>query len=209
MAVITISRQYGSGGSDIARRVAARLGWELIDNQFVDRVAERAGMDPVDVERHEERVPSLVERLAQALAISSPEVFVATAEPPEAVTHEDRIVEMTERVIAEAVQHGDVVMVGRGAQAYLAEWERTLHTYIVAPRAARIAAVMQRLAVDEDEAARTVDDIDKNRERYVKSHYKRQWGHPANYHLCLNSEALGYDGCAEAVAEAAKVRKLL
>jgi len=209
MSVITISRQYGSGGSDIAKLVAKRLGWSLIDNEFVDRVAERAGIDPAEVESKEERVPGLIERLARALAISSPEVFVATGEPPEAVGHEDRIIEMTERVITEAVQHGHVVMVGRGAQAYLAERERTLHVYIVAPRAARILAVMKRLDIGEVEAGRTVDDIDKNRERYVKTHYNRQWAHPANYHLCLNSEALGYEGGADVIREAARIRGLL
>lgn len=208
MSVITISRQYASGGSDIAKLVSQRLGWSLIDNEFVDRVAERAGMDPAEVERHEERMPGLIERLARALAISSPEVFVATGEPPEAVAHEEKILDMTERVISEAVQVGNVVMVGRGAQAYLAEWERTLHVYIVAPRAARVQAAMKRLGIPQDEAQRVVDDTDEGRKRYVKAHYDRQWGHPANYHLCLNSEALTYQGCAEVIAEAARIRGL-
>ena len=209
MAVITISRQYASGGSDIARLVAQRLGWSVIDNEFIDRVAQRANLDPDEVERHEERVPGLIERLARALAISSPEVFVATGEPPEAVTHEERIVTMTERVIAEAVQHGNVVMVGRGAQAYLAEWDRTLHAYISAPRMSRVEAAMRRLTIERGEAERTVDDIDEGRRRYVKAHYDRQWGHPANYHLCLNSEALTYEGCAEIIVRAAAVRGLV
>jgi len=208
VSVITISRQYASGGSDIARLVATRLAWELIDNEFIDRVADRAHLDPAEVERHEERVPGLIERLARALAISSPEVFVATGEPPEAVAHEERIVEMTERVISEAVQHGNVVMVGRGAQAYLAEGERTLHVFIAAPREARVVAAMARLTIPRDEAERTVDDLDEGRRRYVKTHYKRQWGHPANYHLCLNSEALTYEGCAEIIVRAAAVRGL-
>ena len=83
MPVITISRQYGSGGSHVARLVAARTGWQLIDNEFVDRVAEQAGLSRSEVEEREERVPTLVERLARALASSSPEVFVAAAEAPE------------------------------------------------------------------------------------------------------------------------------
>ena len=209
MAVITISRQYASGGSDIARLVAQRLDWSLIDNEFIDRVATAAGLDPADVERHQERVPGFMERLARALAISSPEVFVATGEPPEAVAHEERIVAMTEHVIAEAVRHGNVVMVGRGAQAYLAEWDQTLHAYISAPRDARILAAMKRLDVERDEAERIVDDTDEGRKRYVKAHYNREWDHPANYHLCLNSDALGYEGCAALIGEAARVRGLV
>lgn len=209
MAVITISRQYASGGSDIARRVADRLGWTLIDNEFVDRVSDLAGMSREEVERHEERIPGLMERLARALAISSPEVFAATGEAPAAVATEETLVATTERVIQEAVQHGDVVMVGRGAQACLADHENSLHVYIVAPREARVRAAMERLAIDRREAERSVDEIDAGRKRYVKTHYDREWTHPANYHLCLNSDALGYDGCAEVIVAAGRVRGIV
>ena len=203
MAVITISRQYAAGGSDIARRVADRLGWELIDNEFVDRVAEGVGLAPEEVEAREERVPRLSERLARALATSSPEIFVPAGE-----IHDDaqtRLVKVTERVIAEAVQHGDAVMVGRGAQAYLAEREGTLHVFIVAPRAARIEAAVDRLGMARKEAEKCVDRVDEQRRRYVKTHYDREWDHPANYDLVLNSAEFGYDGCAALVVEAAGV----
>jgi hypothetical protein len=60
--VITISRQYGAGGSEVARLIAARLGWSVVDNEIIDRVAERAGLSPVDVARQEERAPSFIER---------------------------------------------------------------------------------------------------------------------------------------------------
>lgn len=208
MAVVTISRQYASGGSDIARRVAERLGWTLIDNEFVDKVSELAGMSRDEVERLEERIPGLMERLARALAISSPEVFAATGQAPAAVASEETLVATTERVIQEAVQHGPVVMVGRGAQACLADHANSLHAYIVAPRAARVRAAMERLGIDRRDAERKLDEIDAGRRRYVKTHYDRTWDDPANYHLCLNSEALGYEGCAELIVAAARVRKI-
>src|SRR5581483_8989455 len=73
MPVITISRMYGSGGSEIAERVATRLGWPLFDNAMVDAIAERSGLTRAEVTAQDERVPSLVERLAAALSLGSPE----------------------------------------------------------------------------------------------------------------------------------------
>jgi hypothetical protein len=98
MAYVTVSRQYGAGGSEVARRVAEQLGWTVVDNEFVGAVAARAGVPVEAVAAHEERVPSLMARLARALAVSSPETFVPLAatggEPDEA-----NLVAVTERVI--------------------------------------------------------------------------------------------------------------
>lgn len=209
MAVVTISRQYASGGSDIARRVAGRLGWPLLDNEFVDRVAERAGLSPQEVEAREERTPGLIERLARALAISSPEIFVATGEAPDArLGREDEIVRQTEAVINQAVKAGNAVLVGRGAQAHLAQMEDALHVYIVAPREVRVKAAMQRLGLSREDAEETVDRTDDGRRRYVKTHYDRRWDDPANYHLAINTAVFDYERAAELIAEAAKRRGL-
>jgi len=208
MPIITISRQFASGGSDIARLVAERLGWQVVDNEFVDRVAEQAGLTPGEVAEREERVPGLAERLARALAVSSPEVFVATGEPPEPrFGSEADLVRATEAVINQAVQEGDdLIMVGRGAQAHLAEHENTLHVYIVAPHDLRVRAAMERLGVDRKAAEDAVDKTDANRRRYVKAHYDRRWDDPAAYHLVLNTAAFGYEQCAELIAQAARAR---
>src|SRR5205807_9948009 len=81
--VITITRQYASGGAAVARQVAAALAWTVIDNEFVDEVARRAGLAPAMVAEHEERAPGLLERLGRTLAAASPEKFTASdAVPP-------------------------------------------------------------------------------------------------------------------------------
>ncbi len=203
MAAITISRQYASGGSDIARLLAERLGWTLIDNEFVDRVAARVGLSPKEVEEREERVPTLIERLARALAISSPEVFVATGEPPDgALAKEEEIVRMTEAVITQTVREGNVILVGRGAQAYLGQREDTLHVYIVGSREHRIRAASARLGMTEKEASDCADRIDEGRKRYVKTHYNRRWDDPTNYHLVFNSDVFSYEQIADLIAAA-------
>jgi cytidylate kinase len=208
VAVITISRQYGSGGSDIAKLVAERLGWTLIDNEFVDRVAERAGCTTEEVQQQEERVPTLIERLARALTVSAPEMFAAAADPQVALPPEDRLVRLTEAVIAEAVQQGDVVMVGRGAQAYLAERAQTLHVFVVGPRDLRVAEAVRRLGGTGEEAAKRLDGVDEGRRRYVKTHYDRQWDDPVGYDLVVNTGRFAYEAAADLIVHAARKRGL-
>ena len=82
MTVIALARHYGAGGSAVARSVAERLGWTLVDNDFIDRVADRAGLPPQEVADREETAPSLIDRLAQSLAATSPDVFVASSTTP-------------------------------------------------------------------------------------------------------------------------------
>jgi cytidylate kinase len=208
MAVITISRQFGSGGSDIAKLVAKRLGWTLIDNEFVDRVAKRAGCTTEEVQQQEERVPTLIERLARALTVSAPEMFAAAADPQVTLPPEDRLVRLTEAVIAEAVQEGDVVMVGRGAQSYLAKREQTLHVLVAGPRDLRIAEAIRRLGGAADEAAKRVDEVDQGRRRYVRTHYDRDWDDPAGYDLVVNTGRFSYEMAADLIVEAARKRGL-
>src|SRR5947208_1774411 len=145
--VITITRQYASGGSEVARLVAAALRWEVIDNEFVDEVARRAGLPPDAVAQREERAPGLLERLARALAAGSPELFIATAAVPRVEPDEAAIVQLTERVIAEAAAHGRIVLVGRGAQAVLAQRPDALHVYVVAGKPWRIKLAVEHLEV--------------------------------------------------------------
>jgi cytidylate kinase len=207
MFVITISRQFGSGGSDIARLVAERLGWTLIDNEFVGQVAARVGLTPEEVQRAEERVPGVIERLARALAVSAPEMFAAAADPAAAsLLPEDQIVRQTQAVIAEAVSHGDVVMVGRGAQAYLAERANSLHVYVVAPREQRVASIMKRMGLTQKEAEKALDETDSGRRRYVRQHYGRHWDDAVNYDLVVNTGRFGFEEAAGLILEAAARR---
>ena len=207
MPVITVSRQYASGGAEIARLIGEQLGWTVIDNEFVDLVAQRSGLPAAAVERLEERVPVMREGRAQALALASPEAFVVTGETPATgPSPEDEVVKVTERIINEAVKHDNVVMVGRGAQAYLAQRINVLHVFIVASRETRVVRAMERLKVDRKEAEHTVDDIDAGRRHYVKTYYGRTWDDPTNYHLVLNSERLSYREIADLVVGAVRMK---
>src|SRR5207247_9671363 len=140
-------------------------------NQCADRVATRAGSSPDGVARREERAPALLERLAQTLAVASPEMFITTGEHPMPVeTEEDLVTKMTERVIAEAAAEGRVVLVGRGAQAVLATRSNALHVYVIASKPFRRKVAIERLGVDPAKVDRVITETDHQRDQYVKTH---------------------------------------
>jgi cytidylate kinase len=165
--IITISRQFGAGGSDVAQRVARALDWQLVDNELVEQVASRAGMSPEEVARREERAPSFVERLTRTLAAQNPELV-----PPQGGTVKDieekSLVSITESVVSELARQGRVVFVGRAAPAVIGLQADALHVKLVAPRAWRIERIRERFDLTADEAERQLDEVDGQRARYHK-----------------------------------------
>ena len=204
MAILTVSRLSGSGGSEVAAIVAKTLRWSLLDNDVVDAVAARMGLSAAEVQAREERVPSLVERLTSAMAMGSQEWVspMASAKRPT----DEQLIEVTHRVVMEAIANGPVVLVGRGTQEMLAEREDTLHVFCYAPRKALIARTMQREGVGADEAARLVDDTNKQRDQWVRLHWERERRAHENFDLSVNTERLGIQGAADLIVIAAKKR---
>jgi len=205
MPLITISRQFGSGGSEIAERVARALDWHLYDNAVVNEVAKRLGIQPAEVSAREERVPSLPERIASAMALGMPEVMPTVADLA-LHPNEERITEMTKRVMEEAVLAGPAVLVGRGAQSMLASRADALHVFCYAPPEALASYAVSNLGIAREDAARVVAENNHQREQYVKRHWKREWRDFANYHLCVNTAWLGIDGAAELIVHLARER---
>lgn len=204
MAVLTVSRLYGSGGSEVAEKVANGLGWSLLDNAVVDAVAARMGLTAEEVQAREERVPSLVERLTAAMAMGSQEWVtpMAAAKRPT----DEQMIEVTHRVIEEAIARGPLVVVGRGTQEMLASREDTLHVFCYAPRKALIARTVQREGVSAEEAARLVDETNKQRDQWVRLHWERDRRAHENYDLSVNTERLGIQGAVDLIVDAARMR---
>lgn len=205
MPIITISRQYASGGSEVAEHVARLLGWQLYDNAVVDTVAARLGISPAQVSAREERQSSIAERIASAITLSAPEMMPTVGDPATSLS-EERLVEVTSRVMEEAVQAGPAVIVGRGAQCLLAARSDALHVFCYAPVEALMAYAVSKLGVRPEDARRTVTETNEEREHYVKRHWKREWRDLANYHLCVNTAWLGAEGAAELITRVARER---
>lgn len=203
--LITISRQYGAGGSEVARLVATRLGWSVVDNDIVDRVAERAGLAADVVARQDERVPGFVERLARALTASSqeyalPQLGVAVR------AEEPSLVRITEMVVQEVAAEGRVVLVGRAAPAVLGTGHDALHIKLAASREFRIKLAQDVERLDAAAAEKLMDETDANRARYHREHYGRDWDDPTHFHMVLNTGLLGLEGAAELILAEARRR---
>jgi len=201
--LITISRQYMAGGSDVAARVAEALGWTVVDDALIDAVAERSGFAPEDVQSLEERVPSFMERFGQSSALSSPENLLST---PSAINEPAtlELAHVTRKVIEELAGQDRLVFVGRAAAAVLSSERDAIHIRLVASFESRVQRTMRRLDLGEEEARSVVDERDRGREQYHMELFARDWNDPVNYHMVLNTEIIGRDGAAELVVARAR-----
>ncbi len=205
MPVITISRLFGSGGSEVAARVADSLGWALLDNAFVERVATALHTTLASVQAIEERAPSLAERIADAFAFGNAEIVSPSISAPMPPT-EDRLLEVTRHVIDEAVARGPVVLVGRGAQASLANRSDAIHVLCCAPFESLVARVQAREGISPEAAGQRVTEMNRRREHFVRRNWQRDWLAATNYDLCVNTSSLGIAGAADAIVRAARTR---
>lgn len=201
--LITISREFGAGGSLVAGHAARALGWRLVDNDFVAQVAARAGLPESEVALHDERAPGFREWLVRALSRAVPELVTTTVQAPLAELEEASLVKVTESVVGDLAAAGRVVLVGRAASAVLARKEDALHVRVIAPRPDRIRVVMARHNLDPAAAQRLMEQTDQNRQRYHREYYDRDWADPAHFHLVLNTGLLGYDGAGDVIVDRA------
>jgi cytidylate kinase len=204
MSIITISRMYGSGGSNVAARVASAMGWSLLDNAVVDEVAARTGLSVSEVAAREERRPSLAERVATAMAMSTQEMMspIAAAQFPPTEQH---ILDVTRAIIEEAAARDSVVIVGRGAQMMLGSRSDVFGVFCYAPLEALTRGCMQKDSLDHASAEKRVLQVNQDRTAWTKANWGRDWRGIENYHLCVNTDALGIDGASDTVARAARL----
>src|SRR6266516_1394900 len=198
MRAITISREYGSGGGEIAGRLTKRLAWQLIDHEVVVRVAQKLHVSEEQAVAHDECVESLASRILKSLRLVHPTMPV-TVEIP--FTMDSRaFYEARCQVIEGAVASGQVVIVGRGAQAHLANRRDVLHVRVVAPLEARIAYVMSREDLDQAAAQARILQKDQERARYLQKFYHRHPSDPHLYDLVLNTGILDLESAVEVIA---------
>ena len=202
--LITISRQFAAGGSKVASEVAERLGWRLVDNDFVQKIADRAGVTPEEVAAREERPSTFIERLARITALEIPEMFLPTSDALE--EHgEAHFVRLTRLLVEELAAEQRCVVVGRASAAVLSRAKDTLHIRIVAPRAFRIERAMSQLGLGRDEAESRLESTDANRTRYHREYHRRNCTDPTNYDMVLNTGRLGIGAAASVIMHRARI----
>ena len=169
MPVITVSRLTGSGGAEIGRQLAERLGANYLNTQIIREVARRLGISEATAAEHNERAEAYVERLARVFSLAEPALapvgWSAPALPVESTTRS--FVTVTRQLVHEAARAGNVVIFGHGAQFILAGQPGVLHVRFVAPLAARVARVMRREGLGHAEAERRVHEEDQRRAHHI------------------------------------------
>jgi cytidylate kinase len=185
--VVTIAREYGSGGGRIAQLVAARLGWRLVDRCLVDKIAETARVAPEIAERFDEHPDQWLDRLANVLW-QAPGLRGYIGGNVPGRFNGDTAAELTRRIIEEAAQMGDCVIVGRGSQCILQQRQDAFHVFVYAPRQERLERLLHRdLKLSKAEAERKMIAEDETRAAYVRDHYGENWENHHLYHLMLSS----------------------
>jgi hypothetical protein len=200
MTVVTIARQLGASGEAIARRLSEALGWRLLDRALVERIAQELEVAPEQVEACHERVESFVERLGLYLSEGYPEVMPIPVTPP---VSPEATARAARRIVEAAAEEGPAVIVGHGAQCILRENTGSMHVLLLAWRSVRIARTAEHFGESEEEAAERVRRSDSDRKAYVREHFDRDWLDPTLYHLTLDTGAMGVEGAAELIWEAA------
>ena len=198
MSAVTISREYGSGGGEIASRLARRLGWQLIDHEIVERVASEMGMSTQEAEARDERTGGILSQALNSIQHLDPTLMAYT--PSAAFLSDEEVYRNTlNQVIRAGVARGHVVIVGRGAQVILAQRRDVLHVRIVAPFEQRVAYVMQREGLDQAAAQSRIQVKEHDRRKYLETEYHRKPEDAHLYDIVLNTSFLDLDSAVEVI----------
>ncbi|MGI8926838.1 MAG: AAA family ATPase [Tepidiformaceae bacterium] len=207
--VVTIARQVGTGGEDVAQAVAGRLGFRYIDYQVIQAAAQEAGVSPETVSEAE-HTPSLMTRILEALA-RNPSMPVAAWADPVPITASPLFTstdyrKFVESVIRDLAEQGSCVIVGHAAQVILGERLDTLSVLVTGSAAFRARRIMAGMGVDEKAALKTVEKTDHERLDYFRRFYDTGWLTACTYDLCINTDHLNPGQAAQLVEAAAALR---
>ena len=196
--VITIERQYASGGNEIGRKLAEELGYKLFDHNILHEAAANLKTPPIYIENLEET--------------SSGSLIFNLSKTPFGGNSNDKHLPMAEKLFAEeksiierAAEEGGCVIVGRAAGHILKDREDCLRVFIHADIQTRMKRAIDKEGIKESEAESVLKKIDKRRNGFYNSVTKWEWGTPKYFELCLDSGKLGLERCVQLLAQAAKL----
>src|SRR6516225_9592700 len=184
LKIVTVEREYGSGGGEIAHQLADRLGWKLWDQLLTEEIARLANCPKAVVEVREERTDPLYYRLFKSFLRGSFEGSI-NAHKLNLVDSES-ILKFTEKVVRHAASAGKCIIVGRGSQHFLENNPETLRVFLYAPREDKVRRVMSR-GKTESEAQELVDTVDRDRVDFIQRYFHVEWPTRSVYHIMLNT----------------------
>ena len=196
--IITLEREYGSGGNVIAEKVSARLGWKLWDQLLTEEIARRMDCDCRAVEEHEERRDPSYYRLLKAFMRGS---FEGSLNVPRLKMVDTECVrQVVQQILPEIAEAGQCVIVGRGSAYYLGGRPDTFHVFIYAPFEERVRR-LQSTGKSENEAIELAESVDHDRAAFIKRYFNVDWPGRHRFHLMVNS-GMGEDVAVEITLDA-------
>jgi cytidylate kinase len=183
--LLTVNREFGSGGGRIAQAIAESLGWKLLDKDIIDAIAYAAHVDPRVVQRYDEHVESWLRRLNQQ-AMRSAALAAGLELRENAVFDAEEMVKISQKIIEQAHADGNCVIVGRGSQCVLQHKPDAFHAFVYAPHKERLHRLRARLGKDVDVEQR-VRSVDAERAKYLQEYYSKHWLNPHLYDLMISS----------------------
>lgn len=198
--IVTIEREYGSGGGEIAQLLAEQLGWKLWDQLLTEEIARLAECPKAVVEVREERTDPLYYRLFKSFLRGSYEGSLNA--PKLKLIDSESILKITERVVQHAAKRGNSVIVGRGSQHFLRDRQDTLRVFLYAPREDKVRRLLAR-GKSEKEAEQLVDTVDRDRGDFIQKYFRVEWPNRAIYHTMLNT-VIGDEGVVHTILDVMK-----
>jgi|YelNatPaOPRAMG01_1025707.scaffolds.fasta_scaffold76627_2 cytidylate kinase len=214
MAIITISRQVGSFGDEIAERISKELNYRYFDKFLMTEIAISSGLseaEVIDFSEDNYKVKGFFEQLFKRReplgkitkrSIDNKGTFTISTQ----TFDEEGCLLFVQEVIKRLRDWGDVVIVGRGGQIILKDAPNTLHVRIIAPLEKRIENIMKERNMAREEALRFILEKDKSAEEYLRRFYNIDWNNPELYHLVLNTGFLSIDSAVEIIKSALRIK---
>src|ERR1700678_1239412 len=184
ITTVTIEREYGSGGGEIAQLVSNHLGWKLWDQLLTEEIARLAECPKAVVQVREERTDPLYYRLVKSFLRGSYEGSLNAHKLK--LGDSESILKITERVVQHAAKTGNSVIVGRGSQQFLKNREDTLRVFLYAPREDKVRRLLAR-GKSDGEAEQLVDTVDRERVDFIQKYFHVEWPDRVVYHTMINT----------------------
>ena len=197
--IITIGRQFGSGGHEIGRRLAAELGYKLYDKELLKLQAKNSGIAEKVLESYDES-PSNSLLYSIVMDVYPSMNYVGTS-------LNQQIYQAQFETSRGLMGTGDCVIVGRGADYILRDYEKLITVFVHADLDVRAERVAEYEKISLEKARDLIHKADKKRASFYNFQTEKKWGQASGYMLSLDSEALGYDGCVDLICEYLKIRR--
>src|ERR1700723_1494796 len=182
--IITIEREYGSGGGEIAQLLAMQLGWKLFDQLLTEEIARLADCPKAVVQDREEKTDPLYYRLFKSFLRGSYEGSLNAHKLK--LVDSECILKFTEQVVQHAAKTGNAVIFGRGSQQFLKNRKDTLRVFLYAPRQDNSRRLLDR-GKSEAEARQLVDTVDRERADFIQKYFNVEWPDRSIYHGMMNT----------------------